>query len=81
MKEAIGYKIKRFTDGDFLIDIVETKDLHEAWLSHKAYDISCLMFEMPIHANGEHTPYHRFVDLVEKNLPSYEEDYMEDINK
>ena len=41
-------KITRFEVGEFNIDIVESADAYEAWLSHKDYGISSLIFGLPL---------------------------------
>ena len=40
-------KITRFEDDGFLVDIVETPELYEAWISHKSYGVSSHMFGIP----------------------------------
>ena len=44
--------VTRYEDGDYLIDIVEDNELFEAWLSHKDYGISTLMFGVPKRQDG-----------------------------
>lgn len=66
-------KIARYTDGKFLIDIVETPDTFEAWLAYENYCVSELMFSVP---KGQQT-YDEFLETVEANLPDYERFYAE----
>lgn len=72
--ERTDTKIIRFKHGDFFVDIVELDDMYEAWLRHKNYGISDMMFGDP----KEYGDLNWFLDLVEANLDEYEEGYMEE---
>lgn len=77
--EKTSTKITRYTDGDFIIDIITDKDIkgdimYEAWLSHKLYGIAELMFGY----RKKDVPYDRFIEMVEANLHDYEADFMHD---
>lgn len=62
-------KIERYKHGNYLVDIVHEKDgTNSAWLQHKDFGISSLMFEM-------NEPINIFLDIVEKNLENYIRNY------
>ena len=72
-------KITRYADGEFVIDIVKTKDMngddiYEAWLQHKNYGVSDMMFGY----RCKDVTYDEFIEMVEANLPDHEINYMQD---
>ena len=73
--------VTRYEDGDYLIDIVEDNELFEAWLSHKDYGISTLMFGVPKRQEGNkiEMPFEAFRILVETNLDDYKATYEDEI--
>lgn len=75
-------KITRFTDGKYLIDIVETRSEFEAWIRRSDCGVSDLMFGVPKKQNpeAEKTTFDEFVEMVEANLPFYKKTYVEDHN-
>lgn len=68
-------KITRYIVGEYYVDFVEKDDMWEAWLQHKSYGISELMFGLP----KEQTP--KKMDalfIVCNNLPEYMKQYWKD---
>ena len=76
-------KITRFESGNWYIDIVETKDEFNAWLTRKGYGVSSHMFGSPKTQHPNDRPaltvsFDDFCDLVEGNLREYKALYNED---
>lgn len=71
--ERTDIKIIRFEHGNFWVDIVELEDWYEAWLQHKDYGISDMMFGL-----GKENDLDYFLEIVEVNLDEYEEGYIEE---
>ena len=77
-------KIVRLSDGDFYIDIVDAGDFWEAWLAHYECGVMELMCGWPkvqrpnytMSGEAEIWDFDRFCKLVEANLNSYEEAYI-----
>lgn len=69
--ERTNINIIRFEHENFWVDIVELEDCYEAWLQHKDYGISDMMFGL-----SKETGLDYFLEIVEVNLDEYEEDYM-----
>ena len=74
MKRIDSLKTTTYEDGDFLIDIVETADVYEAWLYRKDYGVKDLMFGMLKKDYSED----RFLNFVIVNLEWHEEFYDKD---
>lgn len=69
-------KITRYTDGDYLIDIVEKDTEFEAWLQHKDFGVSMLMFGVRKGClQGVHLTPDIVAAMVECNLPEQKEIY------
>ena len=70
--------ITRYSDGEFLVDIVDTATMYEAWLSHKSYGISDYMFGVPKKSdNCPDMTMAFFLEIVQGNLPEHEQSYAE----
>lgn len=69
-------KITRFIDSDeWTVDIIETKELFEAWLGNlKNYGIKEFMFCV----SKETYTAEQFLETVVLNLNKYEDDYIEE---
>lgn len=63
-------KIKRYEHGNFYVDIVETKEGIEAWLTYKDYGVSDMMFGL----NRTYTDK-EMLEIVDTNLIDYETMY------
>lgn len=62
-------KITRFEEWKFWIDIIETEDEFEAWITQKNYSISQFMFgTFKKQDNGHDVNFDDFVEMVEANL-------------
>lgn len=62
-------EITRYEHGEFWVDIVHEPDgYYSAWLTHKDYGVSSMMF-------GADEPLDSFITMVEANLDCYIEDY------
>ena len=66
--------ITRFEDGNFWIDIIDMGTYFEAWLSHKQYGISSMMFG----AEKKNVTFAGFLYLVQCNLNDYIGPYIEE---
>lgn len=75
-----SHKVTRFTDGKYIIDIVETRTEFEAWLHRTDCGVSDFMFGLPKKQNpeAEKTTFDEFVATVDANLPFYKKCYAED---
>lgn len=78
-------QIVRFEDGPFWVDVIDSGDMWEAWLTHNRYGVSDYMFgwpkvQHPYYLNGEAEvwDFDRFCTLVEDNLEDYKETYCEE---
>lgn len=68
-------KITRFIDSDeWTVDIIETKELFEAWIGHSRYDIKNFMFDV---SKKSYTA-EEFLEAVVLNLDKYEDDYADE---
>lgn len=80
MKRAENQSITRFIDGEWYIDIVETKSKFEAWIQHKNYGVSDLMFSVPkkqkIGRKIYKTDFEDFYELVNSQDISYMRAYI-----
>ncbi len=78
--ERTDIKITRYVDGDFWVDVVEATDFDgvEVWLTHKKYGISTMMFGEPYEQMGYRIPYDFILEIIESNLPEYEQSYIDD---
>lgn len=76
MKESTSISVMRYISGDYYIDIVTNNETEtrEAWLQHKNYGISELMFGLEVKAVSPQ----RFIEIVEENLEQYKEDYADE---
>lgn len=78
--EKTNIQITRYRHGEFFVDIIVDKAEHhrEAWLTHKDYGVSVLMFG----ADFKQLYHEQFIRLVEANLESkisiYRNEYMEE---
>lgn len=66
-------KIDRYSDGDFIVEIVETADLFEAWIGRERYGAKEYFFGIP---KGS-TTKDKFEELVFANFDKYAKDYVE----
>ena len=75
--EKTNVKITRYKYGDFFVDIVDDGEVFEAFLLHKDYGVSSMMFGVQkkdiIDGSEE-----RFVNLVEGQIVPYLADYMDE---
>lgn len=70
--------IVRYADGEFLVDIVDTATMYDAWLSHESYGISDHMFGVPKKSdNCTDMTMALFLEMVQNNLPEYKQNYAE----
>lgn len=69
-------RIIRFSDDDFYIDIVEEEKTLEAWMQHKNFGISVLMYGLL----KSDVSYNDFVAMVARDCKAYEQQYMEEYN-
>lgn len=67
----------RYEDGEFYVDIVRIHTkyglIYEAWLSHKEYGVSMLMYSLPSKGNT----MDRILRIVEDGLMAQKESYKE----
>ena len=63
-------KFTRYEDDGFYIDIIRMKDSLEAYISHKDYGISELMFGAVTYTSDSD-----FLEMVKRNLESYKDIY------
>lgn len=79
MKEITSIKTRTFISGNYRVDIIEKKDLFEAWLFHKDSGIKKMMFGSPkkscVYGEPVTFTFDMFMQIVENNLPEYKEDY------
>lgn len=62
-------QITRFEDGHYWVDIVDSDECYDSWLTHKNMGIAQHMFGVPkMQSDGRKTSYDEFCDLVENNL-------------
>ncbi len=76
--EKTDIKITRFEDADFWVDVIDAGDNWEAWITHKAYGISSLMFGYPKKQPDCNVDFDFFCEIVEVNLEEYEDNYYDD---
>ena len=82
MKKAKAF-VTRYVIGEWYIDIVETKDQFEAWLTHKSQGVSDLMFGSPKLQHTKDGEEYKidneyFCSLVEANMIDYMKIYIEE---
>lgn len=65
-------KQKGIEDG-FILEVIETKSMFEAWIYHAEYGIKSLMFGLM----KEDTTYNDFIETATANLMEYITDYIE----
>lgn len=76
MMKKTDTKITRYEHGNFYVDIVETKEGIEAWLTYMNYGVSERMFGL-IREQHDHTyTDDELLEIVEANLIDYEIMYM-----
>ena len=79
-KKDTSAKFTQFKRDGFLILIVETDDMFEAWIRHASYGVSDLMFGCP---KQQSFRYDDFVELVFANadeyIDIYKDEYMYDV--
>ena len=78
MKKATNIPVTRYFHRDFFIDIVDktkTDGIREAWLTHKDYGISVMMFGLPSDQNGRRMLNNEFIAIVKANLPVHITNY------
>lgn len=69
-------RITRYEDGDFYVDIVESRIDFEAWLCRKDYGVAEMLIACPKEQpNGIDVDYFAFVSMVESTLATDELDY------
>lgn len=74
--KQIKDKITRYIDEDYLIDVVEKDTEFEAWLQHKDYGVSMLMFGVRKDClQGIAMTPDVVAAMVECNLPEQKEIY------
>lgn len=71
MKKVNSVNITRYASGKFYVDIVETATMWEAWLGHKRYGVSELMFGI----QKKDADRDLFELIVSDNLPAYKWDF------
>ena len=77
--KKVDCNITRFEDGEFWIDIIDSADSREAWISGKNYGISELMFGMPKKKeNGREITFVEFCRLAEAAAKVIQKDYLEE---
>ena len=76
MKYVEEVSIRRYEDGDFIIEIEEREDMYEAWLRHREYGVEYSMFDV---YKRSLSGIEEFVEMVERSLKHYEEDYLEEV--
>lgn len=74
MKARRDIKVTTYdVDKGFKVEVVEDKELFEAWLYEPSYGVKMLMFGVP----KWQCDRKRFVSMVKANYPSYIETYAE----
>ena len=72
--------VERYEVGDWYVDVVSRNKLREAWLSHKDYGVSKLMFGIPVREAGRPAMfYNQFLDIVMANIEKYISDYESEV--
>lgn len=72
-------QITRFKDYNYWVDIIDTGENYEAWLSHKDMGIGELMFGVPkVQSDGRTISYDEFCDMVKINLPEHKKYYSQE---
>ena len=75
VREIDTLRVKVFRAGDYIIEVVrDSKGAREAWLRHKEYGISRLMFGC-----GSEYGEAAFIELIEANLDDEIEFYEEEV--
>ena len=78
MMKKTDTKITRYEHGNFYVDIVETENGIEAWLTYMNYGVSDMMFGL-IWEQKDHTyTEEELLAIVDANLIDYEIMYMKD---
>ena len=72
--KKVNHVITRYEHKGFYIDIVNTGECLEAWMSHQDYGISMFMFG----EGTEGVTEQHFLELVEANFDEYATIYGED---
>ena len=76
MMKKTDTKITRYEHGNFYVDIVETENGIEAWLTYMIYGVSDMMFGL-IREQKDHTyTEEELLAIVDANLIDYEIMYM-----
>lgn len=68
-------KITRYEHGNFYVDIVETENGIEAWLTHMNYGVSGMMFRLFREQHDRTYTDDELLEIVEENLDNYEMKY------
>lgn len=78
MMKKTDTKITRYEHGNFYVDIVETENGIEAWLTYMDYGVSGMMFGL-IREQKDHTyTDEEMLAIVDANLIDYEIMYMKE---
>lgn len=71
--DKTNIKITRFMDGDWNIDIVDLDDIYEAWIQHKQYGVSSLMFGLM----KKDVSFSDAFEIIKANIKEHKEFYRE----
>lgn len=78
MKEITSENITRFMHNDFVVTVIETDDDFEAWLHHKDYGVSALLFAVPkFQPHAKEITYPGFLGMVESSIEAEIKTYTE----
>ena len=67
MKRSFNNRIRRYTHGEYNIDIVTKTGVYEAWLSRNDMSISAFMFGV----SSADVSFEEFIEIVQNNLTQY----------
>ena len=76
--KQIKDKIIRYTDNDFIIEIVDSEAEFEAWIGNSQYGILSQMFAIPKKQTDRTITYEEFHDIVVSNLAKYKTIYRQE---
>lgn len=74
MKQIENLIKETYSDGEFIIEISDTGELWDVYISHSDYGIKMKMFGLL----KDRQSYADVVKIVEANLPEYERQYNEE---
>lgn len=78
MMKKTDTKITRYEHGNFYVDIVETENGIEAWLTYMNYGVSDMMFGLIREQHDHAYTDDELLEIVEANLIDYEIMYMKE---